>query len=85
MSVDSERMLKLENEVKELKTYVNKLVGAVKTESNNSIELLKKSVEQINIYNKCNAGKKEPNSVDLYTQIKSIVNQDYITDLYRNK
>ena len=38
MSVDSERMLKLENEVKELKTYINKIVGALKSELSASIK-----------------------------------------------
>ena len=85
MSVDSERMLKLENKVKELETYINKLVGAVKKELNYSIKSLEKSVDQIKIYNKCNTVKKEPYSIDIKTQVKSIVNQEYITDLYRNK
>ena len=39
MSVDSDRMLKLENEVKELKTYINKQIGIVKRELNSSVDL----------------------------------------------
>jgi hypothetical protein len=39
MSVDSDRMLKLENEVKELKTYINKQIGIVKRELNSSADL----------------------------------------------
>jgi predicted permease len=39
MSVDSERMLKLENEVKELKTYINQQIGIVKRELNSSIDV----------------------------------------------
>ena len=59
MSVDSDRMLRLENEVKELKTYINKQIGIVKRELNSSS--------------------------NLNADIKAIVNQEYITDLYRNK
>tara|TARA_R110000851_G_scaffold209409_1_gene361842 strand:- start:841 stop:1212 length:372 start_codon:yes stop_codon:yes gene_type:complete len=52
MSVDSKRMLKLETEVKELKDYINKIVGAVKSESNFQSLSLQKSVDEIKVYNK---------------------------------
>ena len=45
-------MLKLETEVKELKDYINKIVGAVKSESNFQSLSLQKSVDEIKVYNK---------------------------------
>jgi hypothetical protein len=123
MSVDSERMLKLESKVKELETYINKLVGAVKSDSITAIEALQKSVNEINIYNKVKAAEsesqhkelkkelqsdtdrkitynnknfaenitaptikvKELPTIDVKSQIKSVVTKEYINAIYRNK
>jgi hypothetical protein len=99
MSVDSERMLKLENKVAELKSYINKLVGAVKSDSNNSIEALQKSVNEIKVYNKAkvaeskiqtkelkvDTNKKEIKTIDIKSEIKSVVTKEYINAIYRNK
>jgi ElaB/YqjD/DUF883 family membrane-anchored ribosome-binding protein len=85
MSVDSQRMLKLETEVKELKTYIDKLVGSAKSESNNSIESLKKSVAQIDVFNKHSMQDKKDPTIDVESKVKSIVTKDYINAIYRNK
>jgi hypothetical protein len=85
MSVDSQRMLKLETEVKELKTYIDKLVGAVKSESNNAVESLKKSVAQIDVFNKHSMQDKKDPTIDVESKVKSIVTKDYINAIYRNK
>jgi hypothetical protein len=85
MSVDSQRMLKLENEVKELKTYINKLVGTVKSDSNNAIETLKKSVAQIDVHNKYSLENGKDTKIDVESKIKLVVNKQYINDIYRNK
>ena len=71
MSIDSDRMLKLEAEVKELKTYINKLVGAVKKESNIEILELKKSVNEIKVYNKVALIEAEKQSKELKKELKS--------------
>jgi hypothetical protein len=85
MSVDSQRMLKLETEVKELKTHIDKLVGAVKSESNNAVESLKKSVAQIDVFNKHSMEDKKYPAIDFESKVKSIVTKDYINFMYRNK
>ena len=71
MSIDSGRMLKLEAEVKELKTYINKLVGAVKKELNIDILELKKSVNEIKVYNKVTLLEAEKQSKELKKELKS--------------
>ena len=71
MSVDSKRMLKLENEVKELKTYINKIVGSVKSDSSNAVLALQKSVGEINVYNKAVAVEAESKSKQLIKEIKN--------------
>ena len=70
MSVDSERMLKLENKVKELETYINKIVGAVKSDANTSIESLQKSVSEIKVYNTAKAAESEAQAKALKKELQ---------------
>jgi hypothetical protein len=71
MSIDSDRMLKLEAEVKELKTYINKLVGAVKKELRIEVLQLKKSVGEIKVYSKFILLEAEKQSKALKNELKS--------------
>ena len=71
MSVDSKRMLKLETEVKELKDYINKIVGAVKSESNFQSLSLQKSVDEIKVYNKAKAVESEAQAKALKKELQS--------------
>jgi hypothetical protein len=71
MSVDSVRMLKLENKVKELEAYINKIVGVVRLDSNTKIQSLQKSVNEIKVYNKAKAVESEAQSKALKKELKS--------------
>ena len=71
MSIDSDRMLKLEAEIKELKTYINKIVGAVKKEASIDILELKKSVNEIKVYNKVTLLEAEKHSKELKKELKN--------------
>lgn len=74
MSVDSERMLKLEGEVKELKSYIDRLVGGFKSETGSAIDSLKKSVGHINVHNKSVASKSDSESKELKKETKAAIN-----------
>jgi DNA-binding LytR/AlgR family response regulator len=71
MSVDSERMLKLEIEVKEQKIYIDKLVGLLKSDSIKAIESLVKSVSQIKVYNKAKLVESEKFASELKKEFKA--------------
>jgi hypothetical protein len=71
MSVDSERMLKLENKVKELETYINKIVGVVRLDSNTKIQALQKSVNEIKVYNKAKVLQSEAQTKELKKELQS--------------
>ena len=75
MSIDSDRMLKLEAEVKELKTYINKIVGAVKKEAGIEILQLKKSVNEIKVYNKVALLESENYSKELKKELESNIDK----------
>ena len=75
MSIDSDRMLKLEAEVKELKTYINKLTGAVKKEAGIEILQLKKSVNEIKVYNKVALLEAENYSKELKKELESNIDK----------
>lgn len=64
-------MLKLEAEVKELKTYINKIVGAAKKELNIDILGLNKSVGEIKVYSKFILLEAEKQSKALKNELKS--------------
>jgi hypothetical protein len=71
MSVDSKRMLKLENKVKELEGYINKIVGVVRLDSNTKIQALQKSVNEIKVYNKAKAVESDLQAKELKKEFKS--------------
>ena len=71
MSVDSVRMLKLENKVKELEAYINKIVGVVRLDSNTKIQALQKSVNEIKVYNKAKSLESEAQAKELKKEFKS--------------
>ena len=85
MSVDSVRMLKLENKVKELEAYINKIVGVVRLDSNTKIQALQKSVNEIKVYINSMVTKDKPQPLDIKSEIESVVNKQYINAIYRNK
>ena len=71
MSVDSERMLKLENKVKELETYINKIMGFARLDLNTKIQALQKSVNEIKVYNKAKAVESEAQTKQLKKELQS--------------
>ena len=71
MSVDSVRMLKLENKVKELEAYINKIVGVVRLDSNTKIQALQKSVNEIKVYNKAKVLESEAQTKELKKELQS--------------
>jgi hypothetical protein len=71
MSVDSERMLKLENKVKELEAYINKIVGVARLDSNTKIQALQKSVNEIKVYNKAKSVESEVLAKELKKEFNS--------------
>ena len=75
MSINSDRMLKLEAEIKELKTYINKIVGAVKKEAGIEILQLKKSVNEIKVYNKVALLESENYSKELKKELESNIDK----------
>jgi hypothetical protein len=71
MSVDSVRMLKLENKVKELEAYINEIVGVVRLDSNTKIQALQKSVNEIKVYNKAKVLESEAQTKELKKELQS--------------
>jgi hypothetical protein len=81
--------VKLETQLKQLKDSTDKRIASLKNEIRNAAESNKKTVDALVLsIDKLNANTKpvqNNESHDLKREIMKVVNQDYITNLYRNK
>ncbi|URC15393.1 hypothetical protein JLT2_25 [Paraglaciecola Antarctic JLT virus 2] len=81
--------VKLEAQLKQLKDSTDKRIASLKNEIRNAAASNKKTVEALVLsIDKLTANPKpvqNNESHDLKREIMKIVNQEYITDLYRNK